>query len=116
MPAAETEHQRWTFRRPAYIFDAPAGRDQRLFLQARLLPVVFEKTGPVRLTLWINGQRIGEQPMPRPADYNLEWTVLDRLLRADGVTLVETELDKYFIAQDDGNHLGYMFLGGGFSR
>ncbi len=116
MQTGEGDHQRWTFERPAFLFDAPASENPRLALHLRLPPVVLAQTGPIRLRLRVNGRDLGERRLDRPEDHHLLWTVPPNCLRADGLTLVETELDRYYIAPDDGQKLGYLFVAGGFVR
>ena len=75
---------------------------------------IWRKTGPLRLTLKVNGRRVGERALSHAEDHDLEWPVPPECLRSDGLAIVETELDKYFISEADGQKLGYLFVSGGF--
>ena len=66
------------------------------------------------MTVRINGRELGRRVYNSPEDHTFEQAVPPEMLRADGVTLVETALDKYYIAPADGKKLGYLFVRGGF--
>jgi hypothetical protein len=74
----------------------------------------YSHTGPVRLTVWINGRRLAEQLYSAPEFQSFERPVPPQWLGEDGLALVETTLDKYFIAPEDKQKLGYLFVSGGF--
>jgi hypothetical protein len=114
MEGAETEVWRWTFERPAWFVDAGDRSQPRFRLDLRIHPPTFRETGPVRLTVWINGQRLGEDLYAAPGDHTFERVVPPDWIRPDGPTLVETTLDKYYVAPADGQKLGYLFLRAGF--
>jgi hypothetical protein len=114
MEEPETSHQRWTFERPAFLFDVSDRTNLKLRLHIRLPDLTFKTTGPVRLTVWINGRRLGEESYQSPEDHIFEKPVPPDWIRADGMTLVETTLDKYYVAPGDGQKLGYLFVRGGF--
>jgi hypothetical protein len=66
------------------------------------------------MTVRINGKELGQRAYNSPEDQTFEQAVPPEMLRADGVALVETALDKYYIAPADGQKLGYLFVRGGF--
>lgn len=104
---------RWTYRRPAFWMHAGPGA--RLFrLDFEINPATFAKTGPVELTLFINGREIGRRRYTAPGEYFLEAAVPANVLRADGLALVETTLDRYMVAAGDGQQMGYRFVRAAF--
>lgn len=109
LPGAESEEQRWTLERPAYLLHAP-GAKVRLRLHVRLAAETFRSTGPVRLTAWINGRRLGDERYTTAEDHVFVHDVPPEWLGPDGLSLVETTLDRYWIAPTDGVKLGYLFL------
>ena len=66
------------------------------------------------MTVLINGKELGRRVYDSPQAHTFEQAVPPEMLRADGVTLVETVLDKYYIAPADQAKLGYLFVRGGF--
>ena len=74
----------------------------------------FRQLLPLQLTVRVNGKEIGRRRYDTPGSQTFEQTVPPELLRDDGVALVETELDEYYVAPLDGQKLGYLFERGGF--
>ena len=74
----------------------------------------FKDTGPIRLSVIINGQKIGEKLYTSAENQTFTAAVPDSALRDDGIALVETRLDKYYQAPDDAQKLGYLFVRAGF--
>jgi hypothetical protein len=104
----------WTYLRPALLFHVPAQENQVLKIDFVLAAQTFQQTGPVRLTVKVNGETIGNRLYTTAGQQTFEQAVAPELLRSDGLTLVETDLDKYFVAKKDEPGLGYLFLRGGF--
>ena len=114
MGGPDTDAQRWTFERPAFLFDVSNRSNLKFRLDFRLPVATYRHTGPVRLTVWINGRRLAEQLYSTPEDQSFERPVLPQWLGEDGLAIVETTVDKYYIAAEDKQKLGYLFLSGGF--
>ena len=114
MEGRDSDAQLWTYERPAFLFDVNDRARSRFRLNLRLPIRTYEKTGPTQLTVWINGHRVGEERYNSPEDHTFDRPVPPEWLRADGVTVVETALDKYYVAPDDGQKMGYLFVSGGF--
>jgi hypothetical protein len=114
MGGSEGDGQRRTFERPAFYFDVRNRANWRFHLDLRIPPITFKETGPQHLTVWINGRRLGEETYASAADHSFERPVPAEWIRPDGVTVVETTLDKYYVAAADGQKLGYLFLGAAF--
>jgi hypothetical protein len=66
------------------------------------------------MTVRINGKELGRRFYNSPRAQTFEQAVPPEMLRADGVALVETVLDKYYVAPADKAKLGYLFVRGGF--
>ncbi|MFB3776597.1 MAG: glycosyltransferase family 39 protein [Bryobacteraceae bacterium] len=105
---------RWTFDRPAMLFHVPPHPGVRFKLEFVLLDQIFRALAPVELTVRMNGRELGRQRYHVLGNLSFERTVPPELLRDDGVALVETTLDKYWVSPGDGRKLGYMFFRGGF--
>jgi hypothetical protein len=105
---------RWTFEKPAFLFYIPARTGVKFKMDFVLHSQTFRQTGPVRMTVRINGKELGRRVYDSPENQTFEQAVPPEMLRADGVALVETVLDKYYVAPADGQKLGYLFVRGGF--
>ncbi len=114
MEDSEAGHQRWTFERPAYVFHVKGRRNLKVRFHVRVHPITYAATGPVQLTVWVNGKRLPEEALNAPEDRIFERNVPPEWIREDGVTLVETTQNKYYIAPEDGQKLGYLFIACGF--
>jgi hypothetical protein len=111
---AEPNRWRWTAEKPAFLFYAPARAGVRFKMDFVIHSQTFKQTGPFQMTVRINGRELGRRVYNSPEDHTFEQAVPPEMLRADGVTLVETVLDKYYIAEADHQKLGYLFERGGF--
>ena len=111
---ADPARWRWTFEKPAFLFYAPARAGVRFKMDFVIAGQTFKQTGPLTMTVRINGTELGRRVYRAPEDQTFEEAVPPEMLRADGVALVETTLDKYYIAPADGQRLGYLFVRGGF--
>jgi len=96
------------------LFYAPRGSPARFKMDLLIPSETFRRTGPLRLTVWVNGKQLGQKFCDSPEHQTFEQTVPPELLRDDGVALVETTLDKYYVSPVDGQKLGYLFVRGGF--
>lgn len=114
MPGA-TGKYRWTYHRPAFLMHTPgAGAGTvRFELRFGLHSAVFAKTGPVALTVFVNGRPIGTERYTQPEEHTFSKPVPAEALRKDGLALVETSLDQYMTG-DDGQRLGYLFMSAAF--
>ncbi len=113
MEGAETDQWRWTFARPALLFHVSERANMKFKMDFLIPSQTFKSTGPLRMTVWLNGRRLGEKTYDAPEQQTFEQAVSPEWLRSDGISLIETTLDKYLVA-DDGQKLGYLFLRGGF--
>jgi hypothetical protein len=66
------------------------------------------------MTVRINGKELGRRFYDSPEEKTFEQVVPPEMLCPDGVALVETVLDKYYVAPADKAKLGYLFVRGGF--
>jgi hypothetical protein len=105
---------RWTGEKPAFLFYVPARAGVGFKMDFVIHSATFKQTGPLWMTVRINGKTLGRKLYNSPEEHTFEQAVPPEMLRADGVTLVETALDKYYISPDDGQKLGYLFMDGGF--
>lgn len=102
----------WTGEKPAILFHVPKRLHTRFKMDFEIHEPTF--TGPVRLTVWLNGVRLGDETYISPKGHTFDRAVPLDLLRSDGVALIETTLDRYYIAPADGQKLGYQLLRAGF--
>ncbi len=110
----EPDRWRWTYERPALLYHVPRREGLRFKMDFIIHGVLFRGKTPLELTVRVNGKEIGRERYTSLEGQTFERAVPASLLRSDGVALVETVLDKYYIAPEDGQKLGYLFVRGGF--
>jgi hypothetical protein len=101
---------RWTYEHPALLMAAPKRSNTKFSMDFVIHSATFKETGPIRLSVFINGQKIGEKLYTSAENQNFSATVPEAALRDDGIALVETRLDKYYKSPEDGQKMGYLFL------
>jgi hypothetical protein len=109
----DTEAACWTGERPTLLFRVPRAGKRIFRMDLAIDAVTLHDTGPVLLTVRVNGKRIGEKRYDAPGQYTFEREVPGEALRPDGLAVVETVLDRYYVAKD-GQKLGYQLLRAGF--
>ena len=110
----EPDRWRWTYERPAMLFHVPKRAGFRFKMDFVIRSECFRGKLPLELTLLVNGKEIGRKRYDSFENQTFEQSVPSEALRADGVALVETTLNKYCIERENGQKLGYIFLRGGF--
>jgi hypothetical protein len=137
LPALKRRQLEWLYRDPvAHAVLAQPGRDVRARLAAlRQAGFTGRPACLAELTLkesWtelgrpgVNGHFLRDfmdapetdsQRCASASDYTFQQPVPREWIRQDGVTLVETTLDKYYIAPEDQQKLGHLFLRAGLLR
>ena len=106
--------QIWTFERPRYFFDVQSRSNLRFRLDVHVPDKIFNSIGPFRMMVWIGEKQLGQQTLASAGDHRFEHPVPPDWIPPAGLTIVETTLDKYYVAPEDGQKLGYMFVRGGF--
>lgn len=105
---------RWTFERPALLMNAPKRPNTKFSMDLVVHSGTFKETGPIRLSVFVNGQKIGEKVFNSAENQTFASAVPLNVLREDGIALVETRLDKYYKSPEDGQKMGYLFLRAAF--
>jgi hypothetical protein len=114
MGGTPADPYRWTFERPALLFQVPKRGNTKFKMDLVVHGDTFKKTGPLRMTVWLNGKPIGQKVYDSPEKQTFQQEIAPEWLRSDGLALVETTLDTYYVAPADQRKLGYLFVRGGF--
>ena len=113
MPGSDNRW-RWTFNKPVMLFHVRKGENTRFVMNFVISPRTFPQTGSQTLTVLVNGKPIGARRYVSVGEQTFDQPVPADLLREDGIALVQTDLDRYYISPDDQQKLGYLFVRGGF--
>ena len=104
----------WAFERPAFVFSVPKRPGVTFRMELEIADTTLRTTGPVQITFWLNGKQLAKRTYDAPRKYVVEQQVPPELLREDGVAILETTQDKYYISTGDKQKLSYLFHAGGF--
>jgi hypothetical protein len=102
----------WTGQKPAILFNVVSQPHARFKMDFAIDRQIF--AGPVRLTVWLNNALLGEQTYDSPGAKTFEEAVPSGDLRSDGVALIETTLNRYYVPPSDRQKLGYQLIRAGF--
>jgi hypothetical protein len=104
----------WTFDHPELRFLLNSTSGLRFVADFGVPPVTMEQTGPVTISVRINGHPLGRIRCPAPGDRRFEKPVPPEWLDTTSYTRVEMEADKHFISPRDGVRLGFILHRAGF--
>ncbi len=105
---------RWTYERPAFLLHQTRREGVRFRMDFLIHGLYFRDKLPVELEARVNGREIGRRRYTSLEQQSFDAAVPAEALREDGVALVETSIDRYYVAPEDRQKLGYLFIRGGF--
>jgi hypothetical protein len=105
---------RWTRDHPEMRFRVEPRLGLRFSMDFAIADTTFRDTGPVTVTVEINGHALGIVRCPRPRDYHFEQPVPTEWLRPGEPVMVVAEASPLWTAPKDGAHLGYVISEAGF--
>ena len=106
---------RWTGKRPLIRLTAPAHAALTYHIQFAITPETFQSTGPVTLTFLVNGHSLDHKQYTAAGEYTFEKTVPSDWI-AGGDTTLGAEVDKGFVAKDNGRTYGVVLIALGLKR
>jgi hypothetical protein len=114
--AAYTEGSgfRWAFAHPVLRFLVPRIDHPRFMMDFALPETTFRATGPVTLSISLNGRPFDRPRFDHPGQQHYEHDVAPQLLRADAINLVAIDPDKLYTSPADGVELGFPLSRVGF--
>jgi hypothetical protein len=107
---------RWTYLKPTMRFRVPASHGQRFLMNFTINDRTFADTGPVTLSVSVNGHFLTAVRCARPSEYLLEQPVPAEWLTIADPVVVTATLDRVWTAPRDGARLGYVLLAAGFKN
>jgi hypothetical protein len=110
----EGDSWRWTNARPELKFWLTSVKSQRFTMDFSVAEVTFKETGPVTISVYVNGRRLAAIPCAAPGDFHFENPVPSSWLATDAPTIVALQADKVYIAEPDGVRLGFILKRAGF--
>ena len=106
----------WTNGHPSFSFPLTGTVDLDFWMRFAIHDVTFAKTGPVTLTIRINGQVIDRPRYDSPGEREYSHPVPSALLKAKNPVVVEIDVDPVWIAPLDHAELGIVLVSIGFEE
>ncbi len=105
---------RWTFEHPELRFALNTTRGLRFTADIGVTDGILRQTGPIVISVRVNGRLLGQVRAATPGDRHFEKAVPTEWLRTGEYTRVQVEADKVFVSATDGAKLGFTFYRAGF--
>jgi hypothetical protein len=113
-PASKGIYWRWSYDRPELVIQLKQTANLRAAIDFSIVAETLKTTGPVTVTLFVNGNAIVSKRYKVPADYHLEAPVAAGLAAAPGAARLAVEARPIWVSPTDGQHLGIVLIRAGF--
>ena len=107
---------RWTGHRPTVKFNLTDTVGFKYRADFAIADVTFKQTGPVSVTFFINDAKLATVRYDTAGAKVFEVPVPAGMLLANAENTAAAEIDKDFIAKEDGAHLGFILSRLGLER
>lgn len=107
---------RWAYRHPRLRFYLRGIDKLHFVMDARLAENTFRDTGPVTLTIQINGHDLDTIRFEKPEDRHFDKLVPPSFLHPHSENFVSLETDKQWVSKDDGAVLSFVLTRAGFIK
>jgi hypothetical protein len=107
---------RWAFRHPQMRFYLRGVEGLHFVMEARVAENTFQETGPVTLTIQINGHDFDKVLFDKPGDRHFDKPVPAALLQPHSENFVSFETDKQWVSKTDGAVLSFVLTRAGFIK
>lgn len=105
---------RWTGKRPELRFQLAFTNDLRFVMDFAVPETTFPQRGPVTISFFVNGNLLDKVRCEKPGEVHFDQPVPAAWLRAHAPTFVAAEIDRVWVAPDDGAQLGFVLTRAGF--
>ena len=107
---------RWAYRHPQLRFYLRGIDKLHFVMDARLAENTFHETGPVTLTIQINGHDFDKILFDKPGDRHYDKPVAASFLQPHSENFVSFETDKQWTSKEDGAVLSFVLTRAGFIK
>ncbi|MGB9605020.1 MAG: hypothetical protein ACP5U2_00400 [Bryobacteraceae bacterium] len=105
---------RWLEPRAELVFRLASTGRLRFVMEFAIPEVTFAQRGPVVIWVWVNGRLLDRSRYEKGGEFRLEKPVPTEWLRTDLHNYVTLEIDKPWVAPQDGARLGFILRSAGF--
>ena len=113
---AEGGGWRWTRKRPELRFFLETIENLSYKADFSIAESVFRETGPVTITIFINGHLLDTVKYSEAGEKHFEKPVPAKFLRAKAMNFAAMEIDKVWVSKTDGAVLGFILTRAGFTQ
>ncbi len=114
--AVSTHELRWAFRNPQLRFWLDETSAQVFRFDFRVHSATLASTGPVTITVSINGRKLDQIRCANEGDYHFERPVPAAWLSTDRPMLVDLTPDRVWVSPSDGGVLSFLIRQAGFQQ
>lgn len=107
---------RWAYSRPELRFFLNSVENQVFVMSFALPEATFRETGPVTLSLFVNGTLAGRERYPAPGHQYLEKAVPAAILLPNAANSVVVKPEPVWVSAQDGARLGFVLSSAGFRK
>ena len=107
---------RWVFDHPVLRFFVPAAPRLQFTMEFTLPESTFRDTGPVTLSISLNGNLLDRLRCDKPGQQVYTHPVPAELLHADAINLVAIDPHPVWVSPSDGGRLGFILSRAGFTE
>jgi len=112
--ALEGNAWRWTGPQPAMRFILEQAEGLKFTMDFSIPDVTFEQTGPVTVSVYVNGKLLGRERYNAYGEQHFERPVDPSWLVAGEDTIVEVQIDPPWLAPNNQTKLGFILSRAGF--
>jgi hypothetical protein len=107
---------RWAYEHPVLQFWGPDTEQVQFFMDFAIPERTFRETGPVTLTLSLNGEVFDHLRCAQPGQQSYSHEAPAGLLRRNALNVVSIDPDKFWVSKEDGAKHGFVLARAGFSE
>ena len=107
---------RWAFAHPVLRFDLPEAAKMNFTLDFAIPERTMRDTGPVTLTIRINGRLLDRPLFDKPGELHYAHLVPAEMLRPNAINEVAIDPDPVWVSKADGGKLGFILSRAGFTE
>ncbi|HLI86631.1 MAG TPA: hypothetical protein VKV17_22180 [Bryobacteraceae bacterium] len=107
---------RWAFAHPELRFRLRSAGAWRLTAQIAIPEVTFRVTGPVRVTYFVDGRKLGAIRCDHPGQFVIDQAVPAEWLAPGRYLHVTFEADRHWVSPEDGAQLSFQLFQAGFQK
>ena len=107
---------RWAYNHPEMRFYVTKTAGVKLAVDLSIPQATFKDTGPVNITLSVNGHPVEKLHFDKPGDRHADTAVPAEFLKAREDNLLAMEADKKWVSKQDGAILSFLIIRAGFTE